>query len=161
MSRAAPFLLSALLLALLACEETLLPMEGGPPPTASDSVTIPLGGYIDFTDGIRYYRDVHVEGTLTYHTTFFDEAGRSEVGVFLHVAMKFRRTNDYQGITQNWHAGGKSNNILRLGEDGTALTHKFYQLWGVANSVFVNMEFLIQQSDVRVHSIWVTYEYPD
>lgn len=167
MSRTAPFLVSALLLTSLACEETLSPVLGDVPAPVSDSTTVALGGTVDIIDGIRYYKGVHVEGTLTYYTEFFDESQGSEilsrggrVGVSLHVALRFRRINDYQGVTQNWHAGGKSYDILDLRDDGTAMTHKIYQLWGVANSVFVNMEFLVQRSDVRVHNIWISYTYP-
>ena len=168
MFRTAPFLVSAFLLASLACEETLSPVVGDVPAPASDSTTVALGGTVDIIDGIRYYKDVHVEGTLTYCTEFFDEPQGSEtrswggrVGVSLHVALRFRRINDYQGVTQNWHAGGKSYDILDLQDDGSAMTHKVYQLWGVANSVFVNIEFLVQRSDVRVHNIWTSYAYPD
>jgi len=164
MSRAAPFLCSVCLLASLACEEPLVPVVADSPATVSDSTTVTLGGTVDIIDGIRYYYGVHVEGTLTYYTELFDKPEEPEtpqvggrVGVYLHVALRFRRINDYQGVTQNWHAGGKSYEILDLRSDGTAMTHRIYQLWDVANSAFVNIEFLVQRSGVRVHNIWISY----
>lgn len=164
MSRAAPFVVSAFLLASLACEETLSPVVVNSSATFSDSTTVIIGGTVDIIDGIRYYTGVHVEGTLTYYTEFFDEREESEarsagglVGVSLHVALRFRRINDYQGVTQKWHAGGKTYEILGLRGDGTAMTHKIYQLWGVEGNAFVNIEFLVQRSGVQVHNIWISY----
>jgi len=164
MSRAAPLLCSLCLLASVACEEPLVPAVADSSATVSDSSTVPIGGTVDIIDGFRYYYGVLVEGTLTYYTEFFDEPGDSaappvggRVGVSLHVELRFRRINDYQGVTQKWHADGKSYEILDLRSDGTAMTHKIYQLWNVAGSVFVNIEFLVQRSGVRVHNIWMSY----
>ena len=167
MHRAASFLVSVFLTGAFACEEPLSPVIVQPAGESSDSLTIPLGGTVDISDGLRNYRNVHIEGTLTYHTNFFDGLERSggstgggRVGVFLHVAVKFRR-EDPQGVSQNWHAGGKSYEILDVREDGTAMTSKKYQVWGVEERTFVNMEFLIQRSDVRINCLWISYEYPD
>jgi hypothetical protein len=168
MWRVVILLASVVLVAVLGCEESITPIIVEPSRTVTDSAVVPLGGSVDITDGIRNFRSVHVVGTLTYYTTFFDDLARSEegsskgrVGVFLHVQFQFQRINDYQGVSQNWHAGGKSYDVLDLREDGSALVHKQYQLWGITNIAFVNVEFLILRSDVRIHNIWISYEYPE
>lgn len=154
--------------AATSCNESIPSVFINDPVRSSDTTTVPLGGTVDITDGIRYFRNVQVYGTLTYHTNFFDDLERAQevvnggrVGVFLSVQLWFKRLDDYQGVSQNWHAGGKSYEVLELQPDGTAMTYRQYQLWGVEGTAFVNTEFLIQRSDVRLHSIWISYEYPD
>ena len=108
-----------------------------------------------------------MNGKLTYFTTFFADLDSAQigpaqrVGVSLDLRLEFQRINDYQGVSQHWHAGGKSYDVLDLEEDGTAMTHKMYQLWGIPNIAFVNVEYLISRVDIRIHNIWVSYEYPD
>jgi hypothetical protein len=154
--------------AAISCEDPTFPVVVETPVIDRDTTTIRLGGTVDITDGIRKFKNVHVYGTLTYHTEFFDDLARASertsagrIGVFLNPQLQFKRVDDYQGVSQSWHAGGKSYDILPLQENGTAMTHKKYQLWGIPNIAFVNIEFLIQRSGVLVHNIWVSYEYPD
>lgn len=157
---------TACMVASFACEEPLDPIIAGKSLEHSDSLTFTFGGTVDIIDGIRYYRNVQVQGTLAYSTTFFDEASGIEeqidsntVGVSLFVTMWFKRSDDYQGVSQYWHAGGKSYELLSLAQDGTAMTHRRYLLGGVENTAFVNIEYLIERSDVLIHNIWISYEY--
>jgi hypothetical protein len=168
MERAMGFLGTAFLIALLGCEEPLPPVIEGVAPQFSDSTTVPLGGTVDLKDGIRQYRGVQIRGTLTFYLNFFDVpadihkgmAG-GQVGVYINVQMEFQRINDYQGVTQRWHAGGKSYDLVPLQNDGTALLQKRYEMGDTVDKTYVNIEFLILRPVVRVHNLWISYEYPD
>ena len=155
------------LLGSAGCDEVVTPIVVHNPAESVDGTTIVVGGNVDITDGTRRFRDVHVNGTLTYFTIFVADLARAQdepaerIGVSLDLRLEFQRINDYQGVSQYWHAGGKSYDVLDLEEDGTAMTHKMYQLWGISNIAFVNVEYRISRVDIRVHNIWVSYEYPD
>ncbi len=167
MFRRAIALLSILVVGSFGCEEVVTPLRLDGGQEIPDSTTVPVGGSVDIIDGTRYYRNVHVVGRLTYHTDLVDELARSQggtlgrIGVSLNLQLTFQRIDDYQGVSQYWHAGGKSYDLLELAEDGTAMIHKRYQLFGVTGLIaFVNVEYHISRVDVWVHSIWVSYEYP-
>jgi hypothetical protein len=167
MYRAIRIVAAVCVLGPLACEDPITPVISPPPVLPSDSLTFGFGGLVDIHSGIRYYRNVHVEGTLTYFLTFSDTSNTTgeltsprTVGVFLFAKMSFRRDHDYQGVSQDWHAGGKSYEDLPIADDGRAMTLRLYQLMGIENTAFINIEFLVQNSKVYINSIWVTYEFP-